>query len=307
MAVSKPGWQLAGRNEISEKAWNALLDNSPDYALFSRLWFLDAVGESSVYAAVYGNYETAVPLLVAKKGFLRLALAPLWIPYSGVLGNRPSAEIWNRLKNFLKLHFAVYALPLAPETWYGSVQYARPTYILDLPTYSQPEKHHLRQIQKAVRSGVNVREKGDAEAFTEFYWNTRGHKAPGFKPYHRERLLCLTREALMRGYGFCIEATNGRDETVAAAFFLRSSSTAYFLDGTANEMGRSSGAMFRLIHEGLLQLKEKGVIRVDFCGSKDPGVARFYKGFGAEKADVPLLAGGWLWFFLPVQLRERFL
>lgn len=308
MAASKRGWHLARRSDISEVAWNALLDRSPDHAVFSRLWLLDAVGEDSVYAAIYGDYEAAVSLMVAKKGFFNLALAPLWVSYLGPLGNLTNQDVFRQLPRFLKTYFAVYALPMSPEEIaYLPKYYGRPTYVLNLNSYTQPVKHHQRQLRKAKENGLMVRDSGDAETFTEFFWNIRGGRVPAFKSYHKARLLRLTREALNMGCGYCAEAINGRGEILAVAFFLRSGNTAYFLDGTANEQGRSCGAMFLLMHRELLRHKESGLSRVDFCGSKDPGVARFYKGFGANMKEVPVLTGGWLWPFLPVQLRKRFL
>jgi hypothetical protein len=307
MAVSKPGWHLARRSDISEVAWKALLDRSPDHAIFSQLWLLDAVGEDSVYAAIYDDYQAGVPLMVAKKGCFTLALAPLWVSYLGPLGNLANQEVFCQLQRFLKTRFTLYALPMAPEASHLPKYYARPTFILDLSRYTQPEKHHQRQLRKAKESGLIVRERGDAEAFTDFFWNIRGGRVPGFKPYHRERLLSLTQEAIKMRSGYCAEAITEQGEVVAMVYFLLRGSTAYFLDGTANEQGRSCGAMFLLIHEGLIRHKESGIKHVDFCGSKDPGVARFYKGFGADMIEVPLLTGGWLWPFLPVQLRKRFL
>lgn len=307
MAASKQFWHLTDRRGISEERWSALVGASQDYAVFCNTWFLDAVSEGRWQALIWGDYEAAVPFIYVSKAGLLIALAPLWAMYLGPLGHSLNAAASESLKKILHRRFGVYSLPMgASHTLFRATE-VRPTYVLDLSAYSEPGSHHRRHVQKAKKNQLHFIDLLESQVFAEFFWEHRGRLAPGFKDYHQKYLLKLTDEAMKRECGLCCGAASQTGELQAAAFLIRNGTTAYYLDGTSDESGRASGAMFWLIHQAAFLLQAQGVHHLDFCGSRNQGVARFYKGFGAELRHYPLLTGGWLWFLLPGKLRKRFL
>jgi hypothetical protein len=94
-----------------------------------------------------------------------------------------------------------------------------------------------------------------------------------------ERIL---RSSTQRGEGQCWGVRlDGR--LIAGAYFVRWRGRSIFLKGLADAAGREQRAMHALIdryigrHAGALDL-------LDFAGSNDAELARFYGGFGAKPA-----------------------
>ena len=71
------------------------------------------------------------------------------------------------------------------------------------------------------------------------------------------------------------------NEIVAASFILKSKNRLIYRTGTSNRKGKDLKAMFFLVESVLKQYDNKEYI-LDFEGSEIEGVARFYKGFGAQ-------------------------
>ena len=67
----------------------------------------------------------------------------------------------------------------------------------------------------------------------------------------------------------------------AAVFFCRWRERVIYLNPASNTDGRKSSAMFFLINNFISANAGQSMI-LDFEGSMVPGVARFYRGFGAE-------------------------
>lgn len=75
-------------------------------------------------------------------------------------------------------------------------------------------------------------------------------------------------------------------QLIAAASWLRCKNTDYYLLATTNQDARKCGAAFALVHQHATNALIK-IEKIDFEGSKNQGVARFYQGFGAQKVVYP--------------------
>lgn len=69
----------------------------------------------------------------------------------------------------------------------------------------------------------------------------------------------------------------------AGAFFVRWGGRSIFLKGLTNAQGRELRAMHALIDRYIGRHAGTGLV-LDFAGSNDPDLARFYSGFGAQPA-----------------------
>jgi hypothetical protein len=89
-----------------------------------------------------------------------------------------------------------------------------------------------------------------------------------------------------RGIAEVIGAYNSRYELCAGAVFVRSHGKAIFLFSSVNPEARTNGAMALIIDQFIRQNAGKQ-ITLDFEGSNNPDLARFYKSFGAATLTYP--------------------
>ena len=66
------------------------------------------------------------------------------------------------------------------------------------------------------------------------------------------------------------------------AYFIEANGKVIFLFSALNENGRAQSAMFYIVDNFIRQNAEKPLV-LDFEGSNDEDIARFYKGFGSKK------------------------
>ena len=84
---------------------------------------------------------------------------------------------------------------------------------------------------------------------------------------------------------------------IAGALFIRDLNKLYFLFSGNNQQARETGSMFLLIDKYIRQNCSRN-FTLDFCGSNDENVARFYRGFGAKKCTYYRIQKNNLPFFL---------
>ena len=70
---------------------------------------------------------------------------------------------------------------------------------------------------------------------------------------------------------------------MAGAYFVKAGGRLIFLKGLANEQGRNLRAMPMLI-DRVIEAHAGASLILDFAGSNDEDLARFYRGFGAQRA-----------------------
>jgi hypothetical protein len=75
---------------------------------------------------------------------------------------------------------------------------------------------------------------------------------------------------------------NADGTLLAGAFFCDANGKVIFLFSGNSAEGKEKGAMFFLIDSFIQENAQKNLI-LDFEGSNDPHLARFYKGFGAKE------------------------
>jgi hypothetical protein len=88
-------------------------------------------------------------------------------------------------------------------------------------------------------------------------------------------------QTVTRGNGIIYAAYSKTNNLCAAAFVIFNQSRAYYLNAYSTGEGRENRAMYSIVNELIKEFSETGLV-IDFEGSIIEGVARFYKGFGAE-------------------------
>lgn len=278
------------RKDIDAEKWAHCVASNPQTdTVFAQLWYLDACCEQWD-ALVEDDYRAVWPLCHRRKFGIHYIYPPFFVAQIGILGNPLSVtDGWLDAipKRFLKTEVIFNACnSLSSKLQQHAFRHR--TFLLScIPAYEDLRagycQNHRRNLKKAENSGLQITREADAETVIRMFRQNRGRqKNVGFKEtdYRRlNRLIGLLRahEAL-ETWG----VTDKEGRLCAAAFFTRWNSRCTFLFSGRSSDSDSNRAMFFLI-DRFLQAHTGEDLLLDFNGSNNEAVARFYSGFGAEE------------------------
>lgn len=282
--------QWIGRSEIDAEKWTRCLASCPQTdSVFAQLWYLDACCEHWD-ALVEDDYRAVWPLCHRRKFGIHYIYPPFFVAQTGILGiPHAGTEEWLQAipKKFLKTEVIFNACNvLTPDLRQKAFRHR--SYLLSCrPSYGELRakyhQNHRRNLKKAESCGLQITREADAESVIAMFRQNRGkQKNVGFreKDYLRlSRLIGLlrTHEAL-ETWG----VTDGTDRLCAAAFFAFRNGRYTFLFSGRDAASDSNRAMFLLV-DRFIQAHAGEDMLLDFNGSNNEAVAKFYSGFGAEE------------------------
>jgi len=280
------------REDIEEKKWNGCVHYASNGNPYGYTWHLDAISEEWE-GLVEGDYESVFPLIWNNKilGFKQL-YQPFFAQQLGIYSINVLSK--KRIETFLS------AIP--NEYRYININVnernkigidldfkvtERPNYILRLKDdyntiYSNYSTNLKRNLKRASSHNLTLTSNIKPEKLVEMYRTHQGPKIPELQDaaYHAAHRVIYN--ALHRGMGFLSAITNEQNDFIAAGFFLVSKNRIVNLIPSSTPEGREKRAMHLLLDLQIQQNAQKPTI-LDFEGSSIPGIAKFYKGFGAEE------------------------
>jgi lipid II:glycine glycyltransferase (peptidoglycan interpeptide bridge formation enzyme) len=160
-------------------------------------------------------------------------------------------------------------------------------HLLDLiDGYNKLSSHYSsntkRNLKKSQKQGLTLSKNIKPERIVELFVQNRGKQIKHFQKSEYTRLQALMYLALHRGMGITYGVFTHTNDLCAAGFFLYGNQHLTFLFSGSNEKAKETGAMTYLFDQVIREYSETQMI-LDFEGSNDPGLARFYKGFGAKE------------------------
>lgn len=262
--------------EIDRTRWDATVATAANSLPYAFSWYLDAVSPQWE-ALVAGDYEYVMPLPVKRKYGVKYLIQPRWTQQLGVFSVQsvPPAVVRAFLR---KIPYLFYAFNLNFGNAYGR---AMPNGIIPLqPSYSDIagrfSQNTRRNIAKAEKNGLQVRTI-DYRLLVDFWRGENGDKAQELS----DKLPILCQAAVEHRIGCCYGVYAFDNELVAVLMTMETPQRIVYLVPASNRRGKELCAMFFLVND--LLKRYAGTARVFDCeGSRIPGVARFYAGFGAR-------------------------
>ena len=143
-----------------------------------------------------------------------------------------------------------------------------------------------RDVRKAEKAGIEIREIHDLEPVINLFLKTRGDRVKSVKAIEYKRLNAVFRRFHASGESFSLGAFTAENQFVAGILFFRfRDMVIYYFGGTEKEF-RNSGAMSAIIWTAIQQNHGKAKC-FDFDGSMIESIERFYRSFGS--VPVPYL------------------
>ncbi|NOX85863.1 MAG: hypothetical protein GXO86_07860 [Chlorobi bacterium] len=281
---------------IDNKKWDNCIKKSVNGNPYALSWYLDIIhGEWE--ALVEGDYERVMPLTGKKKYGIWYLYQPYFAQQLGVF----STEKLNpeTVKNFLR------AIP--PQYRYVDInlnsfnkiegeEYEiiyNSNYMLDLihdyekisVAYSKNTK---RNLKKSRLHRLSMMKGVKPEELIRLFRENRGRTLKKWGEIQYRHLGRLMYSSIYKGKGVIYGVYDERNQLCAGAFFVKSNNRLIFLFSGTSEKGREVAAMTYLI-DGVIEEFTPSRLVLDFEGSNNPDLARFYKGFGAKETHYPRL------------------
>lgn len=145
--------------------------------------------------------------------------------------------------------------------------------------YHAYNKHTRRNIQRASRHSLQIFEHDDPDRLIDLFRSNRG-EALNLDPEFYRNMGKAMYNCLHRGMGKVWTVYNERNDLCAGIFIVETEKRHTLLFSASSPEGKEMRAMYYLINEYLIYSSGKNKI-FDFEGSNNPGLRRFYEGFGA--------------------------
>jgi len=272
-------------SELDKQKWDDCIARSCNTLVYAYSWYLDVVNPSWE-ALVEDDYKAVMPLTWRKKMGVRYLFQPAFTQKMGVFS--PDGVSAARLDSFIakaKSLFSFAEINLnADNTLPALPRHANYELNLDADYSQIVANYHdntRRNLSKAQKNGLVVRDDVDINKVIELFDTDRRLLLPSFDTSSYEVLRALSSVALGKGKAFVKGVYETGGNLVSAALFVSDGHTLTFLFSGNSAEGKRLQAMTFLVDSVIKNFCKK-YGKLDFEGSDDEGLARFYRGFGAE-------------------------
>jgi hypothetical protein len=277
-------------NEIDKQKWDECILNSVNRRPYAFSWFLDVVSPGWE-ALETGDYDSVFPLAQNRKFGIRYIYQPFFAQQLGVFSREHLTE--SLVENFLLaipsrysfIHVHLNSMNKVDPEKYKVIP--RVNHELDLISsydtiFSSYNQNTRRNIRKALDQKLTFRRKVDPRELISLFQANYGKNESSLKYRHYEMIRSLMNHCLKNTFSITLGAYLPDDTLCAGIFLLRDRDRVIYHFAASDTKARENGAMFLLIDMFIKEHAGHPLI-LDFEGSSDPNVARFYKGFGAKE------------------------
>ena len=277
--------RVVKNKDLDYQKWDQCIAGSSVPLIYAQSWYLDLISPGWD-ALIEDDYAFVMPLIIKQKLGVSFLLQPTYAQQHGifpecnnVVQNAFLAIVRDQFK-YVTIHLnASHAEPF-PEAF---TVHQRDNYILDLslPTTelkTHYSKHTRRQIRKAEDNKVFIMKGLQTSQYFELKTSAAKSKLVQQSMQTLKRVMDY---GFSQGNAMIYGAYNQHNMLCAAAFFIFSGQRVTYLNAVSSDEGKNINAM-HLIVDQFIQEHSGLPLTLDFEGSVIPGIARFYKGFGAQ-------------------------
>lgn len=285
-------------DRIDKAHWDDCIAHAVNGQVYAWSWYLDVVhpGWEALVDTDGDNYLSVMPLTAKRKFLINYLCQPFFTQQLGVFSVLPITS--DTVEGFLKAIPKKYLLieirlneqnPL-PEGAKG-VDYHR-NHLLDLnedykTIYSHYHENTCRNLKKSLKYGLTLVPMNDLKQVIALFRANRGASVHHWRDAEYDRLDRLSQLALSSSHAFIYGVKHPEyKEIICGALFMVSHGRITFLFSGNGEIGKSSGALTFLLDRVIAEYASHPMT-LDFEGSDDDNLARFYEGFGSSKILYP--------------------
>ncbi len=277
--------------DIDKRRWDACIERSSNGMIYARSWYLDIVSPGW-NALTDGDYKSVFPLTWKKKYGIQYLHQPFFTQQLGVFSEekKEQEKITSDFLSAIPEKYRFIEIQLNSANGCSQKDFKiseRITHHLDLDqsyekickSYSENLK---RNIKRAEKNEIEISKDVDAFELVKLFRNNKGKDVDNLNTKDYIVLQQLVAEAGKKKLISMFAAKTAKEKTCAGAIFLESDHEYIFFFSAANAEARETGAMSALI-DHFIRLHSDGKKKLDFEGSMDKNLARFYKSFGSKE------------------------
>ncbi len=286
--------KLLKHNEINKIRWDECVKKSFNGNVYALSWYLDVV-HHNWDALVENDYERVMPLPSSIKFGISYMFQPFFVQQLGVFSSTQLSQ--ETVDNFIKAIPQKYRLVQYRLNSYNKVNYEADDIVrhrnveLDLIydyqyLYNNYNNNTKRNLAKAENAGLSISYDIDPEIIIGLFRNNKGKTVKHWSDKEYDRLLRLIHTAISYGCCFTVGISDLENNVIAGAVFMHSHDRLIFLFSGSDERHKDKHALTMLIDNVIREYSETQYT-LDFEGSDNEGLARFYKGFGGKEVFYP--------------------
>lgn len=280
--------------EIDKEKWDDCINLSLQGLVYALSWYLDAV-HPGWEVLVENDYEVVFPLTSGKKFGINYLYQPFFNQKLGAFSRKPGEYIdidpflevlrerfryvdikLNRANRITGKEFKVDMNTNIELDLFGDIETLRNNY----------SENAIRNLKKFNYENIILNEEKDSNLLIRMFRLNMGKTLPKIKDIHYSGLKKVMDTAFDKGTGRMLVAKSQKDKFLAGAFFITYRKRAVFLFSANTEEGREKRAMYGIVDSFIAENAGEKLI-LDFEGSNDVNLARFYKSFGGKNFDYP--------------------
>lgn len=278
-------------NNIDFDKWDECIDKSPNGIIYASSWYLNMTSPGWG-ALVEGDYQSVMPLPARRKFGIWYIFQPTFVQQLGVFSTQSlSSEV---IRNFIQAvpgHFKWVHYNL---NTYNPLKVRKDEKFTDkvtceldlIPSYEILRKGYskntARNIKKAEKNNLFITHHGQPETIIDAFRNNKGKQFNNLSENDYFLLKHLIYVGIHRGLVKIRCAYTGENNFCAGIIFFESKNKLIFMFSGITDQARNNGAMFLLVDDFIREHAGRDLV-LDFEGSSDPNLARFYLGFGSKE------------------------
>lgn len=279
-------------DEIDFDKWDECIETSINGIIYPFSYYLNQV--SPGWCALVGNdYESVMPLPVKQKWGIHYIIQPLFVQQLGVFSpNTISTEqltefiesVPSRYK-FMNINLNTYNKFESNST--GTFTYKRKTYELDLISpyeslWANYSTNAKRNLKKSEKNKVFVTRNTEPQSIIDLFRQNKGKDFKMLNTQAYETFRHLVYSSVHRGNAVAYAAFSSSNTLCAGVIFFHSHKKSVMIFSGSNQEAKQNGAMTAIIDQYIKDYAGQN-ITLDFEGSNNESLARFYRSFGSKE------------------------
>lgn len=278
------------KNQIDQDKYNQCIANALQTRIYAHTWYLDVVA-NDWSALILDDYDAVMPLPIYSKLGIKYISQPFFTQQLGVFSKQAITEdIFDEfLKNIPKRFFKIALQFNSENKFIKENSVSKNNYILPLNNeynflYNNFSKGRKHAIQQGIKNDLQI----DEISFSELLALSKKHYL--FKEISENEYSKLSRlvEVLKEKNKAKIIGVKVDGILLGGAVFLIDAKRIVYLFSAVSNVGKEKQVASFLLNSMIEKYSNSNKL-LDFEGSQIPGVASFFKSFGAQKETYFLL------------------
>lgn len=284
------GTRYLRNHQIDKAKWDNCVAKAVNGIIYAYSWYLDIVSENWD-AIVDGDYQRVLPLPFKLKYGVHLVYQPFFTQQLGIISQSILTEkVVTQFLNAIPPKFSYVEINLSSFNKVDDSKFKiepQLNHELDLiNSYKNISKKYAdnlkRKLKKTDLSGLFINPSTKPDEIIQLFMLNKGKKIPHLRESEYVLLKRLIYASIHRGAAQVYGVYSERNVLCAGAFFVYANQKLTFLFSGLSEEGKELNAMAFLI-DHVIKRNSGNHVTLDFEGSNDAGLARFYKSFGSKE------------------------